>query len=114
MSKRSVSATAIMDSIQRLAKQDPEAFGTLFVQVTLKLSQVDRGAYDWFMAGMIVRTSEAYGVTPALTEVKQKLEANDIQGAIGALKPIESWADVMEHLASGEALLEQQRTAYVM
>ena len=114
MSKRSVSAPAILDSIQRLAKQDPEAFGELFVRVTVTLSQVDRAAYDWVMAGMIHRTSEEWGVTYALGEVKQKLASGDVQGAIGALKLIETWAIGIEHLASGEALLEQKRIEYVM
>ncbi len=84
----------------------------MVVQVTVTLQQVDRDAYDWFMSGMIHRTSEAWGVPHALGEVKQKLASGDVQGAIGALRPIETWADGMEHIASGERL--KARIEYVM
>lgn len=90
MSKRcgkSVSAPAILDSIQRLAKQDSEAFAMLFLQFTSRLVELDRDGYNFVMSGVIHRMSEAWGVQHALGELKQKLAANDIPAAIEALRP---------------------------
>jgi hypothetical protein len=110
-------ADRLLSSIKDLAKRDPEAFGALFLQFVTKLLEVDRAAYDYVMAGVMVRTLHGSGFMVSLNVLKQKLAVNDVVGATEALGAIENWIAAMEHLASRERvedLLEQEQVLYVM
>jgi len=53
--RRSKPASEILESIQSLATQDPEAFGELVVRIFCKLAEWDRATYEYLIGGMISR-----------------------------------------------------------
>jgi len=52
---RSNSAIEILESVELLATQDPEAFGELVVKILCKLAELDRDTHEYLMGVMISR-----------------------------------------------------------
>ena len=96
--------SAILDFIQPLATQNPEAFGRFIVAILCKLAELDRDAYEYFLSGMVSRELLAAGVLVALEQVKQALASGDINGALERVNAIEGWVRLVEYQGSQERL----------
>jgi len=97
-----VLAPNLVDAVQELAKRDLDAFVTLYFQAMVLLMELDRAGYEYLMAGVMVETFRDCGFFEALEQLKQKLDAGDIQGAMERLEAIKTWAVSIEKLASQE------------
>jgi hypothetical protein len=117
-------ASTILESIQSLARQNPEAFGALVIEILCKLAEWDRDAYEYLMSGVILRELCAAGLTVALEQAKQALLLGNTDRAEERLSAIEGWLRTLEYLNSRERLelllAQEQKTgatsaqAYVM
>jgi len=103
---RTNSISAILDSAERLAFEDAEAFGRLVVEILCKLAEFDREAYEFFVGGMIAREMQAAGLLVALEQVKQALASGDVHYAAERVSAIEGWVRRVEYLGSTEKRLE--------
>jgi hypothetical protein len=92
----------LLDAVQELAKRDLDAFVTLYFQAMVLLMELDRAGYEYLIAGVMVETFRDCGFFEASEQLKQKLEAGDIQGALERLEAIRTWAASIERLASQE------------
>jgi len=101
---RPVSASAILESIQALARQNPEAFGKLVVQTLCTLADLDRDAYDFLVGGMFSRELRAAGLKVALEQAKQALSLGRSDRVEERLSAIEGWVRSAEYLGSRERL----------
>lgn len=101
---RADSASAILEPIQRLTTQNPEAFGELVVQILCKFAELDREAYEYLMAGVISQELRAAGLLVALEQVKQALASGNIDGVRERVTAIEGWVRRIEYLGSRERL----------
>jgi hypothetical protein len=101
---RTVSASAILESVQSLARQNPEAFGKLVVQILCTLADLDRDAYDFLVGGMFSRELRAAGLNVALEQAKQALSLGRSDRVEERLSAIETWVRSAEYLGSRERL----------
>jgi hypothetical protein len=92
----------LLDAVQELAKRDLDAFVTLYFQAMVLLMELDRAGYEYVMAGVTVEIFRDCGLFEAFEQLKQKLGAGDIQGALERLEAIRTWAASIEKLASQE------------
>lgn len=103
--RRSKPASEILESIQLLATQDPEAFGELVVKILCKLAELDRETYEYLMGVMISRELRAAGLKVALEQAKQSLSLGHKDLVAERLSVIEGWACMVEYLGSREKLV---------
>lgn len=99
---RTVSASAILDSVQSLASQDPGAFGNLVVEILWKLSELDRDAYEWLMSMAISQELYAAGLKIALEQAKEALSLGHRGRVEERVTAIEGWICTIEYLGSRE------------
>jgi hypothetical protein len=83
------SASEILESVQSLAMQDPEAFGELFVKVLCKMAEWDRATYEYLIGGVISRELCSAGLNVALEQAKQALLLGNTDRAEERLRAIE-------------------------
>ena len=101
---RTVSATAILASVQSLAGQDPEALGALVVEILWKLAELDQRAYECLIGGAIWRELYAAGVMVGLDQAKRALAQGYTNQAEERVTAIEHWMRALEYLGSREKL----------
>ena len=104
--------SAILESIQSLAAQNPEAFGELTTTILCKLAELDRDAYEYLMNRVISQELCAAGLKVALEQAKQALSLGDTDRVVERVNAIEGWLCTMEYLGSRERLellLTQER-----
>ncbi|MGH9546638.1 MAG: hypothetical protein ACRD23_15630 [Terriglobales bacterium] len=101
---RAESASAILESIHSLARQNPEAFGELVVKILCKLAEWDRGAYEYLMSGVVSRELRAAGLLVALEQAKQALSQGHADRVEERVSAIEGWVHAIEYLGSQERL----------
>lgn len=99
-----VSAEAILESIQLLAAQNPEAFGKVVVEILCELAEVDRDAYEYLVGGMISREQRSAGLKVALEQARQALVLGHADRVEERITAIEGWIRAVEYLASRERL----------
>jgi hypothetical protein len=92
----------LQDAVHELAKRDLDAFVTLYFQAMVLFMELDRAGYEYLIAGVMVETFRDCGFFEALEQLKQRLGAGDIQGALERLEAIRTWAASIEKLASQE------------
>jgi hypothetical protein len=97
-------ASTILESIQSLARQNPEAFGALVIEILCKLAEWDRDAYEYLMSGVISRELRAAGLTVALEQAKQAFLLGNTDRAEERLSAIEGWLRTLEYLGARERL----------
>jgi hypothetical protein len=98
------SAFEILESIELLATQDPEAFGEIVVKILCKLAELERDTYEYLMGVMISRELRAAGLKVALEQAKQSLSLGHRDLIAERLSAIEGWACMVEYLGSRERL----------
>jgi hypothetical protein len=96
--------SVILDFVQPLATQNPEAFGRFVVAILCKLAEMDRGAYEYFLSGMVSRELLAAGLLVALEQAKQALSSGEINRALERVNAIEGWVHTIEYQGSRENL----------
>jgi hypothetical protein len=97
-----VMAPNLLNAVQDLAKRDLDGFVTLYFQAMVLLMELDRAGYEYLTAGVMVETFRDCGFFEASEQLKQRLEAGDIQGALERLEAIRTWVASIEKLASQE------------
>jgi hypothetical protein len=106
-------AAAVLDSIQRLAAQDPATFRKLVVEVLCTLAEVNRNAYEYLISGIMAREMEMAGFLVALEEAKQALASGFPDRASERLSVASLWLNSVEYLGSRKRLeflvAEEQR-----
>jgi len=95
-----------IEDIQRLAKEDPDAFVLLYFQATSLLVEVDAAGYEYLMAGIMLKTFRESGLMVALEQLRMRLSSGDARGAVERLDAIRDWSRRIEDLASQERLQE--------
>jgi hypothetical protein len=93
-------------AIQRLAKNDPDAFVLLYFRATALLVEMDPAGVEHLIAGVILKTFRESGFYVALDQLGMRLGIADIQGALERLSAIRDWSRRIEDLASQERLEE--------
>jgi hypothetical protein len=83
---RSNSAIEILESVELLATQDPEAFGELVVKILCKLAELDRDTYEYLMGVMISRELRAAGLKVTLSTPCRNPGHRSRKGQISFLK----------------------------
>ena len=99
---RTVSTSAILDSVQSLATQDPAAFGKLVVEILWKLAEFDRDAYECLMGRVISQELHAAGLKIALEQAKEALSLGHSGRVEERVTAIEGWIRSVEYLGSRE------------
>jgi len=100
--RKRLEAGNLEDSIQDLAKRDPDAFVMLYFLATALVVELDRAGYEYLAAGVMLKTFRESGFIQALEQLKQKLDGGDIQGALERMEAIKGWVRTIEDLASQE------------
>jgi len=95
-----------IENIQRLAREDPDAFVLLYFRATSLLVEVDPAGYEYLMAGVILKTFRESGFIVALEQLRMRLSSGDALGAMERLDAIRNWSRRIEGLASQERLQE--------
>jgi len=99
-----VSASAILESVQLLAAQDPEAFGELVVEILCKLAELDCDAYEFLVGGMVSRELQGAGFVVALEQAKRSLALGNPGQAAERMNAMGLWVRSIEDLGSRERL----------
>src|SRR5713226_8386996 len=95
-----VSASAILESVHLLATWNPEAFGSLVVEMLCKLAELDRDAYEYLVGGMISREQRSAGLKVAVEQAKQALTLGHTDRVEERISAIEAWICAVEYLGS--------------
>jgi hypothetical protein len=104
--KEPISVSSISSSVQRLAKEDPDAFVLLYFQATSLSVEVDPAGYEYLMAGVMLKTFRESGLIIALEQVRMWLCSGDGLGTPERLDAIRDWSRRIEDLASQRRLQE--------
>jgi len=99
-----VSASGILEFVQVLATQDPEAFGQLVVEILCRLADLDRDAYEFLVGGMVSKELCGAGLLVALEQAKQALALGKVDQAAERVNAIDVWVRSVEDLGSRERL----------
>ena len=95
---------AVLDSIRRLAAQDPPTFRKLVVDVLCTLAEVNQNAYEYVISGIMSRELELAGFLVALEETKHALDLGFPDRARERLSAISFWLHSVEYLGSQKRL----------
>lgn len=100
--------------LKKAAELEPESLATILTSALIKLSELNRSAYDGLGAQIVWNTLKDNGFLEAWAELKQKAAAGDGQGAGEVAERIDIWVKGIESLASGGAvqkLIEAQEAS---
>lgn len=98
-------------ALKKAADMEPESLAEILTGALMKLSELNRSAYDRLGGQIVWNTLRESGFLEALAEVKQKATAGDAQGAVEAAERIGVWVKGIESLAAGgavQALIDAQ------
>ena len=98
-------------ALKKAADLEPESLAGILAGALLKLSELNRAAYDGLGAQIVWNTLRESGFLEVLAELKQKATAGDAQGAVEAAERIAVWVKGIESLAAGgpvQALIDAQ------
>lgn len=98
-------------ALKKAADLEPESLAAILTGALVKLSELNRAAYDELGAQIVWNTLRESGFVDALAEIKQKLAASDSRGALDVAERVGQWVASIESLANGgkvQALIEAQ------
>ena len=113
MAKRDQLALGVLVGygLKKAAELEPESLAIVLTGALVKLSELNRPAYDGLGAQIVWNTLKDSGFLEVLAEIRQKAGAGDAQGVLEVAERIGVLVKGIETLANGgkaQALIEAQ------